>query len=61
MFRCSIRLYSQVFGVVRVAHLFSFLCCVVLWCFVGLRPVSCVLNIANVSGLSIFDYLFGFL
>jgi hypothetical protein len=28
-----------VFGRVRVAHLFSFLCCV--FCFVCLRPVSC--------------------
>jgi hypothetical protein len=55
-----------VFGEVRIAHLFSFLCCVfVLLVFVlflvysmlpvsldCLRPVSCVLNVASVSGLS---------
>jgi hypothetical protein len=32
----------------RVAHLLSFLCCVI--CFVCLRPVSCVPNVANFSG-----------
>jgi hypothetical protein len=31
-----------------------FLCCVVL-CFVGFRSVSCVSNVACVSGLSILD------
>ena len=38
---------------VRVAHLFSFLCCV--FCFVFLRTVSCAPNVASVSGLSILD------
>ena len=42
-----------VFSGVRVAHLFSIMC--VVFCFVCLRP--CLLN---VSGLSIFDYLFVF-
>ena len=37
-----------------VAHLFSFLCCVVFVCFVYLRPVSWMLNVASVSGLFIF-------
>ena len=32
---------------------FSFLCCV--FCFVCLRPVSCVSNVANVSGFPILD------
>ena len=48
-----------VFGGVRVAHRFSFLCCV--FCFVCLGPVSCVINVASVSGLFILDYSFGFL
>jgi hypothetical protein len=48
-----------VFGGVRVAHLFSFLCRV--FCFVCLRPVSCVPNVANMSGFSILDCSFGFL
>jgi hypothetical protein len=39
-----------VFSAVRVAHLFSFLCCV--FYFVCLRPVPIV---ANFSGLSILD------
>jgi hypothetical protein len=43
---------------VHVAHLFSFLCCVVLLCFVCL--VFSVPNVANVSGLSILDCTFGF-
>ena len=43
------------FGEVRVAHLLSFLCCVCL------RSVSCVPNVASVSGLSILDCPFGFL
>ena len=47
------------FGGVRVAHLFSFLCCVI--CFVCLCHVSCVLNVACFSGLSILDSPFGFL
>ena len=41
------------FGGVRVAHLFSLLCCT--FCFVFLRPVFCVPNVASVSGLSIRD------
>ena len=53
---------TLIFAGVRVAHLFNFLCCVfVFLCFVCLRPVSCVHNAANVSGLSIRDDLFGFL
>ena len=43
---------------VRVVHLFSFLCCVVFVCFLSFRPVSCV---ANVSGFSILDCPFGFI
>ena len=58
----------RLFGGVRVPHLFSFLCCVICFvvvfvlCLVGsmlpvfldcLRPVSCVLNVASVSGLSL--------
>ena len=35
------------------------LCCVL--CCVGLRPVSCVLNVASLSGLSILECPFGFL
>ena len=38
-----------VYGGVRGAHLFSFLC------WVCLRPVSCVSSIVSVSGLSIID------
>jgi len=38
----------------------TLLCCVVLW-FVCFRPVSCVPNVANVSGLSIPDNTFGLL
>ena len=50
----------SVFGGVRVSHIFSFLCCV--FCFVCLRPVSCVvLNVTSVSGLAILDCLFSFL
>jgi hypothetical protein len=56
---------SQVFfwvgwGEGEVAHHFSFLCCVVFVSFVCLRPVSCMPNIASVSGLSILDCLFVF-
>ena len=40
---------------------FYFLCCVVHLCFVWLHPVSCVPNIADVAGLSILDFPFGFL
>jgi len=50
-----------VFGGVRVAHLFCFLCCVVLLYFVCLCPVSCVPNVASVSGLPNIDYPFDFL
>jgi hypothetical protein len=48
---------SPVFRGVRVVHVFSFLCCVVvLLCFVCFRPhVTCVLNVARVCGLSIPD------
>jgi len=35
--------------------------CVVYFCFLCLRPVSCVPNVASVSGLSIRDCTFGFL
>ena len=51
--------HPPVFGGVRVAHRFSFLWCI--FCFVCLRPVFCVLNVACYSGLSIFDGAFGFL
>ena len=46
-------------GRVRIAHVFSFLCCI--FCFVCLPPVSCVDNVASVSALSIIDLPFGFL
>ena len=49
------------FGGVCVAHPFSFLSCVFLFYFVILRPVSCVLNIASVFGLSTLDCPFNFL
>jgi hypothetical protein len=40
-----------------VAHLFSFLCCVVFFVlFICLRTVSCVHNVASISGLSILDF-----
>ena len=42
---------------VGVAHLFSFQCYVSY--FVCLCTVSCVLNVACVSGLSLLDYPFG--
>ena len=51
--------FTWVFGGVHVAHLFSFLCCV--FCFICLRPVSRVPNVASVSGLSILDSPFGFI
>ena len=53
---CTLREHlgsSQVFGVVGISHLISFLCCVI--CFAVLRPVSCVSNVTSVSGLSIID------
>jgi hypothetical protein len=43
--------------VVHFAHLFSFLCCVVFLCYMCLGPVSCMPNVACVSGLSILDRL----
>ena len=49
-----------VFDGVRVAHRFSFLCCVVSLCFVCLLPVSRVLKVACVSGLSILGCHFRF-
>lgn len=41
----------------------SLLFCVVLlsFCFVCLRPMACMSNVASISGLSIFDRPFGFL
>jgi hypothetical protein len=48
-------------GSVRVALRIDFLCCIVLRCLVGLRPVSCVPKDASASGLSILDFYFGFL
>ena len=45
------------FGGVHLAHLFIFLCCV--FVFVSLRPMSCVTNVASVSGLSIVECPFG--
>ena len=41
--------HPRFFGRVCVVHLFSFLCYI--FCFVCLRPVSCVPNVASVSGL----------
>jgi len=49
------------FGRVRLAHLFSFMCCFVFLCFVCLRPVSCVHNVVSVSGFTILDCPIGFL
>ena len=37
---------------VRIAHLFNFLCCGC-FCFVSLRPVSCLPNVSSVSVLTI--------
>jgi hypothetical protein len=55
--------FIPVFGGSMLHIFFSFLCCVVLclFCFVCLRPVSCVSNVACFSGLSIPDCHFGFL
>ena len=47
------------FGGIRVAPLFRFLCC--MFYFVCLRPVSCITNVASVSGLPILDCPFEFL
>ena len=47
-----------VIGGVHIAHLFRFLCCV--FGFVCLRSVSCVPDVAGLSGLSILDFLCGF-
>ena len=46
---------------VRVADLFSFLCCAVWLCLVCLRPFVRVSSVASVSGLSILDCPFSFL
>ena len=46
---------------VHVAHRFSFLCCGVFLCFVCLHPVSCVPNVASVSGFVFCDCSFSFL
>ena len=44
------------------AHIFSFLCCVLLFiCIVCFRPMSCLFNMACVSALSILDFPFGYL
>jgi hypothetical protein len=48
-----------VFGGVHVSHQFSSLCSI--FCFVYLRLVSCVLNVASTSGFSNLDCPFGFL
>jgi len=44
------------FGGVRNAHRFSFLCCDV-FLFVCRRPVSCMPNVASISGLPVLDFL----
>ena len=43
------------------SHLFSVCCCVVFLCFVFLRPVSYVPNVASVSGFFILSCPFGYL
>ena len=50
--------FVPVFGEIRVALLFGFLCS--FFSFVCLRYVSCVSNVASVSRLSILDCSFGF-
>jgi hypothetical protein len=45
----------------HVAHLFSFLCCVVFCVFCLSCPVSCVHNVDSVSEEYILDCHFGFL
>jgi hypothetical protein len=49
--------YVNFVGVGHVAH--RFLLCFV-FCFDCLHPVSCVLNVTSVSGLSILDCPFRF-
>jgi len=49
--------HSRFFGGVRVTHLYVF--CIVF--FLGLLYLSCIPNVVSVSGLSIHDWLFGFL
>ena len=39
----------QVFCGIRVAHIVSFLCCVVLFCIVCLRHVSCVVGLSTLD------------
>jgi hypothetical protein len=51
---------AEIVGEIRVALLFSFLCCVLFLC-VYLHPVSCVASVASCYGLSIFDFPFGFI
>ena len=47
---------------VPVAHIFCFLCCVVLFIFIFcFRPMSCVSNVVCVSAVSILDFPFGHL
>ena len=46
-----------VFGAVRVAHFFCFLCS--MFCFVRLYLVSCATDVASVSRLSILYCLSG--
>ena len=41
-------------------RLFSFLCCAVFLCFICLRPVSRVSNVASISGLSYLNFPFRF-
>jgi hypothetical protein len=48
-----------IFGVRSVLFIFLALCSI--FCFICLHPVSCVLDVASVSGLSILDYPFSFL
>ena len=47
--------------VVRSVFVILLTSCVMYLCFVCLRPVSCVSNVASVCGLSILDCSFGFL
>jgi len=51
--------FTPVFGKARIADLFSFLCCVLV--FGCLRHVPCVPNVASFSGLFILACFFGFL
>ena len=53
--------HPRCFGVVRVAHLFSFLWYVVLLRFVCLCPVPCVLGVADISGLFILRFSLPFI